>query len=531
MTYKLGIDIGGTKVNMGILDENNKIISKSNIKLPENKDYKYILSVIKANIDSILAENKISTENISSCGIGIPGTVSKCKKIAVKVPNIGWENINLADEFYKLTGIPSSLVQDSRAAALGEFIAGGGQGCDVVVCVTLGTGIGTGIIINGEIFDGGTLSAGEIGHIPVKQDGRECGCGKKGCLEKYAAGIGFDITAKELYGENAMGREIFTKAENGDETAKEAIADAVIMLGNAMVSIVNLLSPDCLLFSGGLSKEEKLIVNPLISYINKKCYKAQGKEIKIGLAKLGEDSPMIGAALLNLNEKKCEQKRERELILSASIMCADMMNFGRDLKEIADSGIKYLHCDVMDGHFVPNLMLSIEMINNVRKNSDLPFDIHLMVEKPENIIPLLNIREGDIVSVHFESTPHVKRALSLISETGATAAIAINPSTPIESIRECLFNIGMVLVMTVNPGFAGQKLVSGSIDKITRVRKYLDDLGYNNMPIEVDGNCSFENVPKMFEAGADIFVVGTSSVFNPQKHTITEGVNKLFSIL
>ena len=182
----------------------------------------------------------------------------------------------------------------------------------------------------------------------------------------------------------------------------------------------------------------------------------------------------------------------------------------------------------MDGHFVPNLMLPMEMLDKIRKGTHLSYDIHLMTEKPENIIPLLDLREGDIVSVHWESTPHVQRALQLIKDAGASAALAMNPSTPIECARELLDDIRTVLIMTVNPGYAGQKMVSSSLDKISRMRKYLDALGRQDISIEVDGNCSFENVPKMFAAGAEVFVVGSSSIFNPSCG-IAEGTKKLLS--
>lgn len=201
--------------------------------------------------------------------------------------------------------------------------------------------------------------------------------------------------------------------------------------------------------------------------------------------------------------------------LSASLMCADLLNMQRDLDELAAAGIEYLHFDIMDGHFVPNMMLPPDFARAIRRGSPLPFDIHLMVESPEKIIPLFDIREGDIVSIHYESTPHVQRALSLVKDRGGMAVLALNPATPIESAREVLPDIGAVLLMTVNPGYAGQKLVPQGIDKIRRMRAYLDDLGYDKVLIEVDGNCSFENAPKMRKAGADIFVVGSSSVFDP----------------
>ena len=201
--------------------------------------------------------------------------------------------------------------------------------------------------------------------------------------------------------------------------------------------------------------------------------------------------------------------------ISASLMCADLLNMQRDLDLLAEAAVEYLHFDIMDGRFVPNMMLTPDFARAVRRGSAIPFDIHLMVESPERMIPMFDLRPGDVVSVHTESTAHVHRALAMVRERGATAALALNPATAIECAREVLPDVGMVLLMTVNPGFAGQKMVPQALDKIRRMRAWLDDLGYPGIAIEVDGNCSFENAPRMAAAGADIFVAGSSSVFDP----------------
>lgn len=202
-------------------------------------------------------------------------------------------------------------------------------------------------------------------------------------------------------------------------------------------------------------------------------------------------------------------------ILSASIMCADPLRMGDAIGPLVQNGVQYLHCDVMDGHFVPNLMLSTETIRALKADGRLPLDIHLMVEKPETMIPWLAMGEGDIVSIHYESTPHVQRALSMIRQRGATPALAINPATPLDVVREVTMDIGMLLLMTVNPGFAAQTLVPQGLEKIRRARSLLNEWGAARIPIQVDGNCSFENIPKMAAQGAELFVVGTSSIFNP----------------
>ena len=199
--------------------------------------------------------------------------------------------------------------------------------------------------------------------------------------------------------------------------------------------------------------------------------------------------------------------------VSPSMMCADALNLGADAVALEKAGVQYFHYDVMDGDFVPNFMLGPDVIKAVRKVSKVPADIHLMVKNPERHLHLFDLRAGDVVSVHQESTIHLQRTLAAIRQTGAQAAVALNPATPLCTIEDVLPDIDIVLLMTVNPGFAGQKLVPQTLAKITRLRKILDESGYPHVRIEVDGNVSFENAVKMRAAGADLFVAGTSAVF------------------
>jgi len=208
------------------------------------------------------------------------------------------------------------------------------------------------------------------------------------------------------------------------------------------------------------------------------------------------------------------------------MMCVDFMNVGTDLAIMEKHGIEYLHIDIMDGEFVNNYTLGTDFCKVMKKNSSIPLDIHLMIEKPENKLSWFEFGEGDYVSVHYESTKHIQRALQQIKQRGAKPMIALNPATPLEVLEWVLPDIDAVLLMTVNPGFAGQKLVPQTLEKITACRKFLDERGYPNVEIEVDGNVSFENARKMSDAGADIFVAGSSSMF-AKDITLDEGIEKL----
>lgn len=199
-----------------------------------------------------------------------------------------------------------------------------------------------------------------------------------------------------------------------------------------------------------------------------------------------------------------------------SMMCADMFCLGEAVRKLENCGTDYLHIDVMDGVFVPNYTLGTDYIKNLHSYTDIPLDIHLMIISPEDKLERFDIKENDLVSVHFEATNDVTKCLDYINSKGAGAILAINPKTPCDAVIPYFDKIKGVLVMTVNPGYAGQKLVEGSLEKIKEMRRLLDGAGYENIFIEVDGNVSFENGVRMKAAGADMFVAGSSSVFTKQ---------------
>lgn len=291
--YKLGIDIGGTKVNLGIVDRDNRLLGSRKVYI---KDIQNLSDTVKDTASLLCEDLQISISELQSCGVGVPGTVSRDGRKLIKAPNIQILSENTARELEDVLGLPVRLVQDSRAAAWGEYLCGGGRGQQTVVCITLGTGIGTGIVIDGKIYHGALGSAGEMGHIPVCEGGRPCGCGRTGCLEKYCAGGGLDITAKELLGEGKTAADLFEAAKAGHEEAAEEIRKAAVLLGKAVVSIVNLLSPDAVLFSGGMSSREEYL-DPVINYVLTHCY-CGGTMPLLRKAELGENAPLIGAALI-----------------------------------------------------------------------------------------------------------------------------------------------------------------------------------------------------------------------------------------
>ena len=215
---------------------------------------------------------------------------------------------------------------------------------------------------------------------------------------------------------------------------------------------------------------------------------------------------------------------KNKIKIEASVACANFRNLEKDIREIEDSGIDYLHIDIMDGLFVPNFALNFSIMKTLKEITRLPMECHLMVENPERYIEASAQAGASYITIHAEATQHLQRALTQIKETGAKAGIALNPATPINVLDYILEDLDLILIMTVNPGFAGQKLVSSTMKKIEEVSKLTNKKGFVDVEIQVDGNVSIENIPRMIKAGATMLVGGTSSVFRIG-HTIKDSVS------
>lgn len=198
--------------------------------------------------------------------------------------------------------------------------------------------------------------------------------------------------------------------------------------------------------------------------------------------------------------------------VAPSILSADFTKMFEAIKMLEDAGADYIHCDVMDGAFVPNITFGQYMIRDLKKHTSLPLDVHLMIQKPERYVEDFAAAGADIITVHAEATDHLDRTLQLIRSTGKKTGVSLNPHTPLSVLDYVLYNVDMVLLMSVNPGFGGQSFISSSLDKASALKAMIDKRGLE-IDIEMDGGISAKNVKEVTDAGVNVVVAG-SAVFN-----------------
>ncbi|MBZ4687452.1 MAG: glcK [Clostridiales bacterium] len=309
----LSFDLGGTNIKAGIIDKMGNIIIKQSLPTAENKDVDEILQQFIEISKTLLAKAKLNQQEIQGVGVGLPGFIEADKGLVIKAPNLGWENIHIKQNLEGLLPYPVFLSNDANAAALGEMWKGAGQGCKDLLCLTLGTGVGGGVIIGGQIYNGRYGLAGEIGHFQVNpHEGRKCNCAKIGCLETESS-----ASALIFYGECAVkkgektvlaeimkkkkkltGRDVTETALHGDKVALEIITNAAYYLGFALANIYTVVAPQKIIIGGGLAGAGDILFKPIIKWFNNFSFEnIKGEEI-IFPAKLGNDAGIVGLAKL-----------------------------------------------------------------------------------------------------------------------------------------------------------------------------------------------------------------------------------------
>ncbi|MDD9150774.1 MULTISPECIES: ROK family glucokinase [unclassified Sporolactobacillus] len=310
----VGVDLGGTTTKMALIDESGKMIDKWAIATNTIDNGSHIASDIGASIVRKLGQLQIDRSEISGIGMGAPGFIDMATGFVYKAVNIGWENYPLKDELEKLTGMPAIIENDANLAALGEMWLGAGQGARNIVCITLGTGVGGGIICDGEILHGVSGMAGEIGHITVlPKNGAPCNCGKSGCLETVSSATGIRRLALEALDYNdsdsilrdifedkgdISAEDVFDCAEKKDPLSLVVAEKAAYYLGYTLGAISMVVNPEKIIIGGGVSHAGNTLLLPLTKYFKKFSLPRAFESCTIDVARLGNDAGVIGGAWL-----------------------------------------------------------------------------------------------------------------------------------------------------------------------------------------------------------------------------------------
>lgn len=317
MRYFLGIDLGGTNLVVGLVDEEYKLLDKDSIPTRAGGTSDELITDMRSLADQILLRNKLKLSDIESVGVGVPGTANWDTGM-IEFAN----NLAFCDEPFlpvltvAFEGTKVFFDNDANAAAWGEYLAGSAKGSDSMVMITLGTGVGGGIILNGKIFEGINYAAGELGHMVIKADGKYCNCGRRGCLEVYASATALVEQTREAMNENKSsvlwelcqgeiskveGKTLFQGISQDDATAEKVLENFIIYLGAGVINIINIFQPDIICIGGGISNAGEVLVEPLKELVKKESYsRTSKKQPEIVTATLNNDAGLIGAAMLHL---------------------------------------------------------------------------------------------------------------------------------------------------------------------------------------------------------------------------------------
>ncbi len=310
----IGIDLGGTNIAVGLVDDSGKIIIKDSVPTIATRDYMEIIKDMVILSEKVIADAGFSKDDVKGVGIGCPGSVDYQNGSVAYSNNLNFNNVPVCAEFRKLWDIPVALENDANAAAYGEYIASG-ENAKVFMAITLGTGVGGGVIIDNKIFTGSNGAGAELGHATLVFNGLPCTCGKKGCWEAYASAtalINQTKVAIENHPESLMarlakergkvnGRTAFDAAKQGDAVALEVVDKYLKYVADGLVSMVNIFQPDKVVIGGGISNEGDYILKPIREYVEKYDYNKLFKRVEIDTAKLLNDAGIIGAAFVAKN--------------------------------------------------------------------------------------------------------------------------------------------------------------------------------------------------------------------------------------
>ena len=309
--YYIGIDLGGTNIAAGLVSEEGKILIQDSVPTRSERAAEEIVKDMAELSKKLIKEYGITEKDIKSVGVGCPGSIDFENGVVVYSNNIKMDHFPLAEEFRKTLDLPVKIDNDANCAAMGEYVATG-ENCSSFIFVTLGTGVGGGIVLNGQMLRGFNGAGGEIGHTTIIMDGEPCTCGKNGCWESYASVTALIRQTKEAVEKNPQslmnkyieeegrvsGRTSFEAAKAGDQAAKAVVDQYVKYVAEGIVNIENIFQPDIIAVGGGISREGDYLMEPVRQIVAKKGYNKYMEKTKIVTAKLFNDAGIIGAAMV-----------------------------------------------------------------------------------------------------------------------------------------------------------------------------------------------------------------------------------------
>ncbi len=297
----VGVDVGGTNVKLGLVGPAGSVKARSCF---STKTYirspKKLISAICAGIQDLLKREKILFRQVKGIGIGLPGLIDPSRGHVIFLPNIpGWRQIPVKKLIEKELHIPTFVENDVNLIALGEWTFGAGMGLKNLICITLGTGVGGGLILNNDIYRGPGFTAGEIGHVPLNEEGRPCSCGGEACLERYVGNEALLKKARQVFKKKDISiEEIHRRAVRGEAKALRFWDETAATIGKGLVGMVNLLNPARIIIGGGVSNNHRFLFKGIRRTIKQRAMKVQGSMVRIVRAKLGNDAGLVGARVL-----------------------------------------------------------------------------------------------------------------------------------------------------------------------------------------------------------------------------------------
>ncbi len=304
--YVVGVDVGGTNIKLGLVHPQGHVIARSHFSTrPFTSSKMQLIEGLSSEIKKIIEQQNLKFNQIAGVGIGLPGLIDYSKGIVTFLPNIpGWKNVPLKSILEKKLNLPVFIDNDVKLITLAEWKLGAGKGIQNLICLTLGTGVGSGLILNNQLYRGILNAAGELGHMPLTQEKRPCNCGGYGCFETYVGHHRLAILANHIMRKNEMTiPKMFALANEGNIKALRFWKEAGTLIGNGLVGVVNLLNPELIIIGGGIANNEKYLFPTIREVIKHRAMTLQGSMVKIKRVKFGDDAGIIGAYVLVANAK------------------------------------------------------------------------------------------------------------------------------------------------------------------------------------------------------------------------------------